>query len=80
VITHQVKEGDGDFVTKHVFAISAERHAEMEEMRAACTDDDESTECERPKRVRHMRGPGPRAGGDDEVELAPDPAFFEEAA
>jgi hypothetical protein len=77
VITHQVKEGDADFVTKHVMAISAERYAEMEANRKACTDDDDATVCERPERgARRIRG------GDDAT--APDPAsapaFFESSA
>lgn len=54
---HRVREGDdGDFVTKHVMAISAERYEEMEAAREACTDDDQATECERP--MHRRRGPG----------------------
>jgi len=78
VIAHQVKEGDGDFVTKHVMAISAERYAEFEANREACTDDDEATECERPG---HRGRGGPRMRGEaGENDEAPEPALFEEAA
>lgn len=65
VVIHQVQEGDGDLVTKHVMAISEEAYAEMEAQREACTDDDASTACERPHRGRprgpHMRSVEPAA-------------------
>lgn len=89
VSAHQVKEGDGDFETKHVMAISAERYAEMEEQRAemeeqreACTDNDQSTECERPFRGPRGRGPGGPGGFREQgdVERAPEPANVEDAA
>ncbi len=83
VTAHQVKEGDGEFVTKHVMAISPERYEEMEaereEMEAAreaCRDNDQSTECERPFRGPRGRGPGgPRSDGDVEA-----PALEQDAA
>ena len=78
VTAHRVKEGDGEFVTRHVHAISAERYAEMEAQREACTDDDQSTECERP--LRGPGGPGGRRGmrmSDGDVERAPEPALLD---
>jgi hypothetical protein len=54
VTTFQVKEGDGDFVTKRVKAISTERYAELEKQRQACEDD--PAQCRRLHR-RGLRGP-----------------------
>lgn len=51
----RVKEGDGEFVTKGVRAISPERYRQMEARRKACQA--------RPRQCRTARGPGRGAGG-----------------
>jgi hypothetical protein len=63
VRTHQMKEGDGDFVTEHVGAISAEQYAEMEAQRQACEDDPSAENCGR--RFHRFRGPGMVEPGDE---------------
>jgi hypothetical protein len=70
VTTFQVKEGDGDFVTKRVKAISAQRAAELEERRQACEDD--PAQCRRLHRRMHRGRPGPRGemSGSADVEPA----------
>lgn len=57
VRTHQMKEGEAEFVTEHVGALSAERYAELEEQRQACEDDPSAENC-----GRRFRGPGRRFG------------------
>lgn len=65
VRTHQMKEGDGEFVTEHVGAISAEQYAEMEAQRQACEDDPSAENCGRRFRGgRRASGPGMRAPSD----------------
>ncbi len=65
VRTHQVKEGDGEFVTEHVGAISAEQYAEMEAQRQACEDDPSAENCGRRFGGPGRFGPGMGRGGDD---------------
>jgi len=62
VRTHQMKEGDGEFVTEHVGAVSAEQYAEMEAQRQACEDDPSDENCGR--RFHRFRG-GPGAPSDE---------------
>ena len=63
VRAHQLKEGDGAFVTEHVGALSAERYAEMEEQRQACEDDPSAENC-RPRFRMRRGGPGMAEPGD----------------
>ncbi len=62
VRTHQMKEGDGEFVTEHVGAISAEQYAEMEAQREVCEDDPSAENC---GRRFHRFGPGMGRPGDE---------------
>jgi hypothetical protein len=68
VRTHRVKEGDGEYVTKHVGALSAERYAELQQQRQACEDDPSAENCG-PKFRHRMRGfgPGMREPSDEPV-------------
>ncbi len=65
VRTHQMKEGDGEFVTEHVGALSAEKYAEMEQQRQACEDDPSADNCG--PRFHRFGGPGAVAPGDGPV-------------
>lgn len=69
VTTFQVKEGDGDFVTKRVKAISAERWAELEEQRQACEEN--PAECRRLHRRFHRPGRGMLGPEDGEPAVEP---------
>ncbi|MEX0875153.1 MAG: hypothetical protein WD646_07700 [Actinomycetota bacterium] len=58
VRTHRVKEGDGEYATEHVGALSAEKYAEMEAQRQACEDDPSADNCGPTFRHRFGGRPG----------------------
>lgn len=66
VATRRVKEGDGDFVTRHVRAISAERQAQIDQRKEECRANPEQCRAERRaqrlerKGREGLREPGPR--------------------